>query len=376
MNKIHKDTKNKKMKNLDSMPQSINTSQRYKLDWSHYHIQEVFGNNSGAVLCYSYELEKWHTNMLNDIFVWLQDVDSRCALSVKNNLDIRGTLSNLDIVALAVMFVGDNENVVSGNLVHKPRGDKNGKSSVGTILCRDRQTNKILPVPDNWVGIGNFDSTYDAIQNSVWQFGKVLKENKRSVSSLLRQYEKQSSENKSEKRTRIEKFDYKKHVFPYAVSVATRPWNHGMVFFDFDSMHWHMYSFENGDTICQIKDDGGWRYEYMLSEQLNLKKNMDKIADANKLEFVSWVVMCGNGPRYNEHYQICEPGKNTAKQDYLWHLVALIWRDKNTGKILPISKKWIAVAPDKPHEDTMRFVEEVTQLCWRPEIVKKTMTGR
>jgi hypothetical protein len=103
---------------------------------------------------------------------------------------------------------------------------------------------------------------------------------------------------------------------------------------------------------------------------------MDKIADANKLEFVSWVVMCGNGPRYNEHYQICEPGKNMDKQDYLWHLVALIWRDKNTGKILPISKKWIAVAPDKPHEDTMRFVEEVTPLLWRPEIVKKTMTGR
>ena len=127
-------------------------------------MQELFGTNYHHILYYNFDSGRWNTDR---IMGWKLTNDLKATIMCQNLKDIlehAPEFNNLDVVAVVYMPVVK-KNINPGTILENPKPatklPTNATSAaqnqlgchgaVGTIVCRNKNTGQIRPVPNQWI---------------------------------------------------------------------------------------------------------------------------------------------------------------------------------------------------------------------------------
>lgn len=126
-------------------------------------MQELFGANYEGLMYYNFDAGKWNCDRFMGFCVPYQDKTEQAAIELKKILDAELERKNWEVVALVTTMIRDKYFQGIANKVNRPVFNKRGKSVVGTIVRRDKNTGKILGVPVDWTGVYCDDTVCGAI---------------------------------------------------------------------------------------------------------------------------------------------------------------------------------------------------------------------
>ncbi len=126
-------------------------------------MRELFGTNYEGLMYYNFDSGKWNCERFYGYCVPYQEETEKMAKNLKKMLEETPQFKNWDVVACVTTLIRDKYFSGMAQKVNRPRFNKKGKSVVGTIVCRDKATGKIMPVPVDWSGVFTADSICGAI---------------------------------------------------------------------------------------------------------------------------------------------------------------------------------------------------------------------
>jgi len=116
-------------------------------------IHQLFGANYYGLVYYNFETNKWNRNTYAGQPISKQHFDTNQATELKRRAELDAAFSELEILAVASIAIDSELYPGWGKPIVKPTYLKHGGSIVSTIVCRDRRTGNILPIPDEWMGV-------------------------------------------------------------------------------------------------------------------------------------------------------------------------------------------------------------------------------
>ncbi len=126
-------------------------------------MQELFGANYEGLMYYNFDAGKWNCDRFMGFCVPYQDKTEQAAIELKKILDAELERKNWEVVAIVTTLIRDKYFMGVGERVNRPRFNAKGRSVVGTIVRRDKNTGKILTVPVDWIGVFNDNTLCGAI---------------------------------------------------------------------------------------------------------------------------------------------------------------------------------------------------------------------
>lgn len=128
---------------------------------------ELFGNNYRGVVVYNFDTMQWNTKMYNG--TKLRNWGTPFLDEAKHVFEL-ATFKDLDVVACAMMSVNNQMFPGWGQKVNKPVFAPGAQNMVGTLVCRDGFTGRIMPVPDDWVGIDTYKTNDELARYVIERF--------------------------------------------------------------------------------------------------------------------------------------------------------------------------------------------------------------
>lgn len=133
--------------------------------------RQLFGANYGGVVFYDLERGTWNKNVYLGKYIEYQDVDAVCAKKMQKVLSRRPEFEAAEVIGCATMLIED-------NLVWPVRGAEiknatycpTGTTVAGTLIRRDKQTGKILPIAKSWVAVNCYVTRNFAARNIARSF--------------------------------------------------------------------------------------------------------------------------------------------------------------------------------------------------------------
>lgn len=119
----------------------------------------LFGQNYDGLVYYNYDTCQWNTNKYRGYTINNQETHTEQANEFKGVLERCPEFADYELVALAVMAIRGRLFPGFAHAMHCPTYNliANGDAAVGTIVRRDRKTGRILSVPNDWLGVLEFD---------------------------------------------------------------------------------------------------------------------------------------------------------------------------------------------------------------------------
>ena len=125
-------------------------------------MNKMFGTNGNCVIAYNFDAAQWNRDMFFGKKIPYQLKDAKIARQAKEKLN-KLLAPDFELVAIATMPVEVSFDYMGAFAVKKPIADSNSSFVVGNILCRDLNTNKIVPVSDSWIVVADFSKKSDAL---------------------------------------------------------------------------------------------------------------------------------------------------------------------------------------------------------------------
>ncbi|MBR5153171.1 MAG: hypothetical protein IKW57_00015 [Alphaproteobacteria bacterium] len=130
-------------------------------------MHELFGANYKHILYYNFDEKRWNTDRY---FYGLTDLEFATDITkqAKPVFARAKAFRGMELVAVIVMAVEDKVYLGFGDVARNPKPFvKNPGASVGTIVCRDKSTGKIVYEPNAWLGISRWADAATAKIDSV-----------------------------------------------------------------------------------------------------------------------------------------------------------------------------------------------------------------
>lgn len=129
----------------------------------------LFGASYNNMWFYNFDTKTWNTDKYlgHDIFNERYNTTNVYAMKQMVELDF----PNLEVAGCAMMPVSlkDYPNL-DKRMIDNPIPNYRGMGMVGTLICRNKDTNEFLAVKHNWVGVGGFTSREQMIQAAMSNF--------------------------------------------------------------------------------------------------------------------------------------------------------------------------------------------------------------
>lgn len=142
-------------------------------------MRQLFGVKYQAVLFYNFDAKKWNAEKFIEkpMLGVLNNIDA--ANSLKANIEQCPEFKNLEVAALVFMPIASEKYPGFGGFLYNPsfcmrQYSFNGQAAVATIVVRDLNSGKILPVSPFWIGVGKSMTRYGLAQSVVQSFVKNL----------------------------------------------------------------------------------------------------------------------------------------------------------------------------------------------------------
>ena len=122
-------------------------------------MQRLFGQNYNGLIYYNFDTGAWNTDRYRGYTINKQREHTELANEFKAVLERCPEFADYELVAMVVMAIRGRLYPGFSCSIHFPMYNAfaNGDAAVGTIVRRDRKTGRILPVPNNWLGVSEFD---------------------------------------------------------------------------------------------------------------------------------------------------------------------------------------------------------------------------
>lgn len=145
-------------------------------------MHQLFGAKYQAVLFYDFEAQKWNTEKFIEMPMLGVCNNRAAANKLKANIELCPEFKNLGVAALVFMPIASEKYPGFGCFLCNPSFSMrqysfNGYVAVATIVVRDLNSGKILPVSQFWVGAGKSMTRYGLAQSVVQSFVTNLLKN-------------------------------------------------------------------------------------------------------------------------------------------------------------------------------------------------------
>lgn len=148
-------------------------------------MRKLFDANYSGVIAYSFDLKKWNTTTYLNYKIPGQLVDTRIAWRMKHEVDCDPRFVGFELVGMAVMLVDGAGVGPRGMLhvMHDPIFSLNGNAIVGTIVVRDVNSGKIVPLSRSWLYVHADNNRAELAQHAAQWFASLMSD---SVSAASR----------------------------------------------------------------------------------------------------------------------------------------------------------------------------------------------
>ena len=119
-------------------------------------MRELFGDNFARITYYNLDANKWFGNGVSSFNERASKCGANNMRNIKTLMESDVVFRDLEMVAGVTMIVDDRLFPGWAETVRNPMSCVFGKSVLATLVCRDKRTGKILPVPVSWVGVNKF----------------------------------------------------------------------------------------------------------------------------------------------------------------------------------------------------------------------------
>ena len=119
-------------------------------------MRQILGANYNDVIYYNFDKAAWNADSYLGFKIENQAEYTKIANQCKALVESDAQFEPFELVAVVTMVIDDEQYTEFGAKVKKPKFSKFGKSTVGTLVQRDRKSGKILPVSENWMGSGEY----------------------------------------------------------------------------------------------------------------------------------------------------------------------------------------------------------------------------
>lgn len=119
--------------------------------------KQILGPDWANVAYYSYDTGRWLKEEYNGHRIGESASDMQ---SAKKVIEAEKQFCNMTIAGIAFMSVSMKRFSGSGQIVEKPRYDRNGFGAVGTVVFRDKDSGQLVSVPNQWVVIDKYNAGY------------------------------------------------------------------------------------------------------------------------------------------------------------------------------------------------------------------------
>lgn len=133
-------------------------------------MADLFGENYKGILYYNFDRKKWNSDRYMGISVKGQDIDTANAVEMRTKMHRMKDFADYELVAVVTMVVPFTVYPTHDVFVENPRYDLRGDCVVGTIVCRDKRSGRILPVDNRWVAVLRFKNHTAACATGSFRF--------------------------------------------------------------------------------------------------------------------------------------------------------------------------------------------------------------
>lgn len=144
-------------------------------------MRELFGAKYKNIIYYNFDLDTWNT-----MDVTTNQTATTAMQNMKSAMQSERAF-NRDIAACAIMPIAWGHKGI-GQIIQNPTYSQFGKYIVGTVVCRDNNTGKILPLPHDWMCGDVFSTPENAIASAPITFPTRLSENAILRRQLIKLY--------------------------------------------------------------------------------------------------------------------------------------------------------------------------------------------
>ncbi len=135
-------------------------------------MQVLFGINYKNILFYNFQTNTWNTKeFLGYKYGFHERYVTANVKEFKRAFDELFCKSGLELLACVVMPVSlQKYPCLSGCVINKPVFKPNGRGVVGTVVCRDKVSGKLLSLGDRWIGVAGYKSVPELVQAGMSRF--------------------------------------------------------------------------------------------------------------------------------------------------------------------------------------------------------------
>ncbi len=129
-------------------------------------MRSLFGVNYNGVIYFDFETSGWNKNY----FMGYPVNHTADVWEFKRVWDLIPMGQKYDLLACVVMPVDVSCYPGKGRIIEKPNYNPYSKLVAGTVVCRDKKTGMILPQTSQMIAVGDFGSSYGAINQAMGHF--------------------------------------------------------------------------------------------------------------------------------------------------------------------------------------------------------------
>ncbi len=150
--------------------------------------EKVFGAKSPHLIYYNYDLAQWSSERLSGLTQKYQNRTAALAWEFKNLLESYDDYSaSHELVAFVTRTALTSDFHGFSEIVTSPQ-DKSGGTFLVNFISRDKQSGKIIPMSNKFLGVSNYPTVNNAVQiGGSWFFNRAMVD-PRVVAKILDTY--------------------------------------------------------------------------------------------------------------------------------------------------------------------------------------------
>ena len=143
--------------------------------------------STNAVMYYNFDSNRWNTSHYLGYDVWWQGADNDVAKDFKALFEKEPEFADVELAACMIMAT-NYKYLAKGMRLHKPVYSPTAKGVVFNVIRRDKQSGRILPVSDVWIGGDKYANQWMAVQFGVNDCMNYKEYQRRMRAALLTEY--------------------------------------------------------------------------------------------------------------------------------------------------------------------------------------------
>ena len=150
-------------------------------------LHNILGQKYASTIIYNFDTASWNNTQYNGKRLIYQKADTISTRLMKKVIEQDPTFKDIEIIAYAISTTDKtnaNCTVICSSTISQDT------LLIGTIICRNKRSRKIIPFPNKWLTYKKFDSHENIANNGAYEFANFVTINSAFRKKLLSIYTK------------------------------------------------------------------------------------------------------------------------------------------------------------------------------------------